>query len=146
MITYLPDDILVKVDRASMAYSLESRTPILDYNIIEFSMTVAHALKYKNGDKKYLLKELTHQYIPKTIMDRPKKGFGVPIEEWLYTDLNYLIEEHLNHTFIIKQNIFELGELKIILDGFENNKNDGYYSKIVWHLIVFQMWYKEYML
>ena len=143
MVTYLPDDILTKVDRASMAYSLESRTPILDHKVIEYSMNVPHALKYKNGDKKYLLKALTHRYIPKKIMDRPKKGFGVPIYEWLHSDMNYLIEKYFNQEYIRTQNIFDHQKLQIILNKFKNR--DELSNKFVWNIIVFQMWYEEYM-
>jgi len=146
MITYLPDDILVKVDRASMAYSIESRTPLLDYNIIEYSMNVPHELKYKNGEKKYLLKELTHRYLPKHIMERPKKGFGIPIYKWLHTDLNYLVVKYLDKAFIEKQNIFDYSQLKIILNGFNNENGEGYFEKFIWHIIVFQLWYEEYMI
>ena len=144
MITYLPDDILLKVDRASMAFSLESRTPILDFNIIEFSMNIPHSLKYKNGDKKYILKRLTHQYIPKEIMDRPKKGFGVPVSNWLHTDLHYLIDCYLNYEYILKQNIFDYEKIKVLLKGFDNR--DIYSERFIWHIIIFQLWYEEYMI
>jgi len=143
MKTYLTDDILVKVDRASMAYSLESRTPILDFNIIEFSMNLPHSLKYKNGDKKYILKALTHKYIPKNIMERPKKGFGVPIYEWLHTDLYYLIDKYLNYNYINRQNIFNYQKIKQLLDAFDNGNK--YVEKYIWYLIVFQLWYEAYI-
>jgi len=145
MITYLPDDILVKVDRASMAYSLESRTPLLDYNVIELSINIPHKYKYKNGDKKYLLKELTHNYIPKKIMDRPKKGFGIPIYKWLHNDLYYLIEKYLSNEYIFRQNIFNYAILKVIIDRFKKENGDGYFERFIWHLIVFQLWYEEYL-
>ena len=144
MVTYLPENILTKVDRASMAYSLESRTPILDHRVIEYSMRVPHRLKYKNGDKKYLLKSLTHRYVPKKIMDRPKQGFGVPIHEWLHNDMSYMIEQYFNQEYIQQQALFDYEKLSVILRGFQ--ERDIFFENIVWNLIVFQLWYNEYML
>ncbi len=143
MVNYLPEDILVKVDRASMAYSLESRTPILDYHVIEYAMSIPHSLKYKNGDKKYLLKMLTHKYLPKKMMDRPKQGFGVPIQEWIRSDINYLLDKYLNRAYIQEQNIFEYEELTAILKNFKNGEE--LFNNLIWNIIVFQMWYEEYI-
>jgi len=143
MVNYLPENILVKVDRASMAYSLESRTPILDYHVMEYSMNIPHALKYKNGDKKYLLKELTHQYLPKKMMDRTKQGFGVPIHEWLRSDMSYLLDKYLNRAYIREQNIFDYEELSVILNNFKSGGE--LFDNLIWNIIVFQMWYEEYI-
>ena len=145
MVTYLPDDILVKVDRASMAYSLETRTPLLDHRVVEYSINLPHSFKYKNGDKKYILKELTHKYIDKKIMDRQKMGFGVPVYKWLHTDLNYLVGKYFNETFLKRQNIFNLNKIKVILDAFNKDNGDEYFDKFIWHIIVFQLWHEEYM-
>ncbi len=94
--TYMRDDILTKVDRATMSVSLEGREPLLDNSIIEFIAQVDSKIKYKNGIKKYILKEITHQYIPKELMDRPKKGFGIPIFEWFKDDLKEYIDYYLS--------------------------------------------------
>jgi len=144
MVNYLPENILVKVDRASMAYSLESRTPILDYHVVEYAMSIPHAFKYKNGDKKYLLKALTHQYLPKKMMDRPKQGFGIPIQEWLRSDMSYLLDKYLNRTYIQEQNIFEYEELNIIVKNFKRGEEE-LFNNLIWNIIVFQMWYEEYI-
>lgn len=85
--TYLPDDILAKTDRASMKYSLEVRCPLLDYRVVEESFRIPHPYKYRRFDKKYILKEVTYDYVPKELLDRPKKGFGVPLQKWLRTVL-----------------------------------------------------------
>lgn len=151
LITYLPDDILTKVDRASMSCSLESRAPFIDdYKFIELSFDVPHILKYKNNEKKYILKELLYDYIPKKLIDRPKKGFSIPIEDMLRTDLKYLLENYLGEEFIKKQNIFDEKKIKKCLEFFYKKKNieyQGIYiNKLIWHLLIFQMWYKKYIM
>ncbi len=85
--TYLADDILQKVDRASMSVGLEAREPFLDHHVIEWSAKLPDSYKYQKGIKKYILKEIVHRYVPKNLMDRPKMGFAIPIEKWLYEDL-----------------------------------------------------------
>jgi len=85
--TYMTDDILTKIDRATMSVSLEGREPLLDFRIIEFAAQLPSHYKYKNGNKKHILKEITHKYLPKEMMDRPKMGFGVPIYEWFKDEL-----------------------------------------------------------
>jgi asparagine synthase (glutamine-hydrolysing) len=82
-LNYLPDDILVKLDRASMAISLESRAPFLDPELFAFAWSLAPDLKMRNGQGKYLLRQLLYKYVPQQIVDRPKMGFGLPIAEWL---------------------------------------------------------------
>ena len=166
MVTYLPDDILTKVDRASMAYSLESRPPFIDdHRVIEHSFTIPHKLKYKNGSKKYILKKVLEQYIPKKMIDRPKMGFGIPIYDWLRDDLQYLITDFLSVDYIEQQGVFAVKEIqsltkrffneagkstcakvkkKIFGDKFKLHK-DGYVQRTIWHLIVFQLWYAKYM-
>lgn len=163
MVTYLPDDIFTKVDRASMCVSLEARPPLVDdHRILEFSLTIPHTLKYKEGIKKYILKELLYKYVPKEIIDRPKMGFGIPIYEWLKNDLSHLIEKYLSQEYIEKQHIFQWKEVEKIKKRFYNRsclnkvlpKNiskkyklykDGYVDRTIWHILVFQLWYQEYI-
>ena len=106
--TYLVDDILQKVDRASMTVSLEGREPFLDHRIIEWAAQLPDDFKYFNGNKKYILKEIVHQYIPKEMMERPKMGFAIPIENWLGTDLKDQVLYYLSDENIMKQDIFDL--------------------------------------
>ena len=104
--SYLVDDILQKVDRATMTVSLEGREPLLDHRIIEFAAQLPDAYKYHNGIKKYMLREITHQYIPKEMMDRPKMGFAIPIAEWMKSDLKELVNDYINEKNIKEQQIF----------------------------------------
>ncbi len=145
LITYLPDDILTKVDRASMAFSLEARLPLLDYRVVEFSMNVPHELKYRDNSKKYLLKKLAHRYIPREILDRPKQGFGVPVYEWLKGDLYHLFEKYLNNKILTSQNVFDPLKIQRIKGGFMRRDQGPWIDRLVWHLLVFQMWYSRYM-
>lgn len=142
--TYLLDDILQKVDRASMSQSLEAREPFLDYRLIEYVAQLPDEFKYHKGIKKHLLREITHQYIPQKLLDRPKMGFAIPMNTWLANDLKYLLDEFLNENFIVKQNIFRVEFINEIKSSFLNG-NDSLTNKI-WYLITFQMWYKNWMM
>lgn len=93
---YLPDMLLIKVDRASMKHSLEVRCPLLDYRLIEFAVNLPQTLKIKDGTQKYLLKETLYDIVPRSLFERPKWGFSIPLKEWLLTDLRYLIDEVLS--------------------------------------------------
>jgi asparagine synthase (glutamine-hydrolysing) len=104
--TYLLDDILQKVDRAAMSVSLEGREPFLDHTVIEWAAQLPDNYKYNNGNKKYILKEIVHQYIPKELMDRPKMGFAIPIENWLTIDLKDKVFYYLDSKKIANQRNF----------------------------------------
>lgn len=145
LITYLPDDILTKVDRASMAFSLEARLPLLDYRVVEFAMNVPHELKYRAQSKKYLLKKLAHRYLPQEMLDRPKQGFGVPVYEWLRGDLHYLLEKYLDNNVLTKQGVFNTEKIHKIVSSFMQRDQGPSIDRLVWHLLVFQMWFSKYM-
>ncbi|MFN7662613.1 MAG: asparagine synthase (glutamine-hydrolyzing) [Alphaproteobacteria bacterium] len=147
MTTYLPDDILVKVDRASMASSLEARAPFIDdHEFVELSFQIPHALKYKNNQAKYLLKKLLYRYVPSSLIDRPKMGFGIPVYEWLKNDLRHLVDEYLSLDYVRKQNIFCEEEICILKELFlKSSQKDGIRDRTIWHLIVFQLWYEQFM-
>jgi asparagine synthase (glutamine-hydrolysing) len=141
--TYLVDDILQKVDRATMTASLEGREPYLDHRVIEWAAQLPDDFKYKNGEKKYILKEIVHQYIPKSMMDRPKMGFAIPIAHWLKTDLKELVYSFINETNIKSQAIFNWSEIQRIRDGFYGGKTE--YDSKLWYILMFQMWYDRWM-
>ncbi len=141
--TYMPDDILAKVDRAGMSTSLEGREPLLDHRIIEFVAGLPESFKIKSGDKKYLLKKIVHQYVPKEMMDRPKMGFGVPVFDWLRNDLKYYAEEYLSKEAFSRHGLFNPDGVDQIMKQFY--KGDRNYNSLFWYLLMFQMWYKEWM-
>ncbi|MFB5283684.1 asparagine synthase (glutamine-hydrolyzing) [Peribacillus sp. Hz7] len=145
MQNYLPEDILTKVDRASMKYSLEARCPILDYRIIEYSFQLPHDFKYYKGSKKRILKDLVYDYIPSRLLDRPKRGFGVPIETWLRTSLGYDLKKFSDRTAIMKQGIFEYEVLSELISKLYVNKSTDLENRVIWSFYVFQSWYREYI-
>ena len=133
---YLIDDLLVKVDRSSLYSSLEARVPILDHNVVEFALNLHRDLKVYNGVQKFLLKELTYDYIPKKIMERPKWGFSVPLEKWLKTELDYLIGKYLNVDSLSKTNILNIKAVANLLKRFYNGESFLYNR--IWCLIILQ--------
>jgi len=141
--TYLLDDILQKVDRATMTVSLEGREPFLDHRVIEWAARLPDSYKYHNGDKKYILKEIVHQYIPKEKMDRPKMGFAIPIATWLQKDLREYVEEYISEEKIKKQGLLQWEKVNEIKTKFFSGKKELDYK--IWYLLMFQMWYEEWM-
>ena len=149
MDTYLTDDILCKVDRASMKYSLEARCPILDVDVMELSFAMKHSYKYKNGIKKRILKDLTCQYLPKELMDRPKVGFGVPLDQWLRGPLKARLLDMSAKDSLKAQGIFDPSVTNQFVTDYLTNGDGGpatgrNYSKVIWPYFIFQQWYDSY--
>ncbi len=150
MDTYLPEDILVKMDRASMKYSLEARCPIMDTDVMEYSFRIPHKYKYYNGDKKHILKDIAYDYIPKELLDRPKTGFGVPMDKWLRGPLRDQLLDYSNKSFLDKQGVFNSDYVSKFINDYVINGDAGpstgaNYSKIAWSFYIFQQWYNYYM-
>lgn len=141
--TYLVDDILQKVDRASMSVSLEGREPFLDHRVIEFAAQLPNEFKYFKGDKKRIIKDIVHKYIPKQLMDRPKMGFAIPIDSWLSNELKETVYEYLNEKSIKEQGIFNYNYISNTVSGFYSGKKE--YANKLWYFLMFQMWYKKWM-
>ncbi len=140
---YLPDDILTKVDRATMSVSIEGREPLLDHRIAEFMAQVPFKYKYKDNTSKYLLRKVLERYIPKELIDRPKMGFGIPMFEWFGGDLRSLFEEYFKDEKLNKHNLLDSNYIK---KEFEKLKNDQALNiNKLWFVLVFQMWYEKYM-
>lgn len=149
MDTYLPGDILCKVDRASMKYSLETRCPILDKDVMEYSWRIPHAFKYAHGDKKHILKEIAYDYIPRELLERPKVGFGVPLDQWLRGPLKEALLDYSEPGYLKKQGIFDAAYVSDMIRGYLATGDGGSgtgtnYSKLCWSFYVFQQWMHAY--
>jgi asparagine synthase (glutamine-hydrolysing) len=140
--TYMVDDILQKVDRATMSVSLEGREPFLDQNIIEWAAQLPSDYKYHEGQKKYILKRIVHKHIPKEMMERPKMGFGIPVESWMASELKDLVKEYLSEKNLDHE-LFSLKEVKNLVSDFFNGRTEKHLK--IWYLLMFQMWYKKWM-
>lgn len=132
-----PDNILTKVDRASMAVGLESREPFLDPIVMQCAASLPLSLKRKNGIDKYILKKILYKYLPRDLVDRRKHGFSAPIREWLRGDLKYLLDEYLDEDRIKKEGILNSEEVAKEKRRFLAGQTE---SATVWSLLVFQMW------
>lgn len=150
MDTYLPGDILCKVDRAAMKYSLETRCPILDTDVMEYSYRLPHAYKFCNGDKKHILKDIAYDYIPRELLDRPKVGFGVPLDKWLRGPLKEQLQEMSKLQFLKEQNLFDAEYMHQFINRYLEVGDRGpatgeNFSKTAWSFFAFQQWYQTYL-
>ncbi|MGB0885185.1 MAG: asparagine synthase (glutamine-hydrolyzing) [Chitinophagales bacterium] len=135
---YLKDDLLVKVDRASMQYSLETRVPLLDHRVLEYSVNLSSDLKIKNGESKYLLKQVLYDYVPKKYFDRPKWGFSIPIRFWLQNELKYLPDKYLSENVLAKYGIFNIAQVKEIERRYF--AGEDYLFNKIWAIILLNQW------
>ncbi len=140
---YMLDDILQKVDRATMTVSLEGREPFLDHRVIEWAAQLPNEYKYNNGSKKFILKEINKKYIPESLMNRPKMGFGIPIAKWLSVDLKDMVYDYCGHQKIVSQKIFNASEIEKLLNDFYGGKEE--LANKVWYLLMFQMWLNKWV-
>ncbi len=137
-VTYLPDDILVKLDRASMAMSLESRVPLLDHRVLEFAWGLPSELRVRGTQGKFLLKQVLERYVPKALVDAPKMGFGIPVGAWIRRELREWAEDLLSERRLVEQGLFDA---KIVrrrwhehVVGLRNWQDD------LWGILMFQAW------
>lgn len=150
MDTYLPGDILSKVDRATMKYSLEARCPVLDRDVMEYSFRLPHSFKDHKGCQKYILKDIAYDYIPKELLERPKSGFSVPMDKWLRGPLREKLTDYASASFLRRQGLFDpektqrLAEVWL-LQGDGGSYTGSNYSRILWAFFILEQWYEEYL-
>lgn len=137
-LTYLPDDILVKVDRAAMASSLETRVPFLDHKLIEYVFKIPNSFIYRKGQGKFILREILNEYIPKNFFERPKKGFGVPIDSWLRGPLRDWGESLLEERKLNKEEFFNTKLIRKKWDEHISGKRN--WQSHLWSVLMFQSW------
>lgn len=140
---YLDGDILFKVDRASMANSLEVRVPLLNRDLVDFVSTLPVNLKLRGLKSKFLFKKCAEPRLPSAVVNRPKKGFNMPVATWLTTDLREVVTDSLSETMIKKQDLFQYSYIKNLLDDHFAHRRDN--RKPLWTLLVFQLWYAKYI-
>ena len=138
LVSYLPDDILTKVDRASMAVGLEARVPLLDHNLVEFAWSLPLNLKLRHNSSKWLLRQVLYRHVPRRLIERPKMGFGVPIGRWLRGPLRQWAEDLLSPDRLRRQGYLHVDPVRRVwrqhLDGRANREHE------LWNILIFQQW------
>ena len=142
--TFLPDDVLTKVDRASMAVSLETRAPLLDYRIVELALRLPLDFKLQNGKKKRILKDLLYREVPETLIGQRKMGFRIPFARWMREDYGDLIRWYFSDEFLRKQDLFDMTQMRKMQKAYEGSRTTDY-AREVWTFLLFQLWYEHYI-
>jgi len=141
--TFLVDNNLVKVDRATMSVSIEGREPMLDHRLVEFLAQVPASLKVKDNVNKYILKTIVHKYIPPSLMDRPKRPFIAPLQEWFRDELREQMQYYLAPDRLNKTGLFNAPHVQQLLDRFLTSGNISHQK--LWNILIFQLWYNRWI-
>jgi asparagine synthase (glutamine-hydrolysing) len=138
-LSYLTDDILQKVDRAAMAVALEARVPFLDKDVVEFAARIPHGMKVRDGRGKWLVRQVLYRHVPAELVDRPKTGFGIPIDAWLRGPLKPWASDLLSPARLQAQNLFNVSRVATRMnEHMSGRKNHGYW---LWNVLMAQAWY-----
>lgn len=141
LMAYLPDDILVKVDRMSMACSLETRAPLLDHKVVEFMAQIPKKQKFTLTKSKRLLRAVAARYLPDSILRRPKQGFAIPLAGWLQRDLRGWMEDLLLSPVFYRRGIFREARVRRMIDDHTRGRRD--YSQQLWALMMLELWFQQ---
>lgn len=140
--TYLPGDLMYKADMASMANSLELRSPLLDYRVVEFGLSLSDKFKIHNGVSKWILREILYEYVPKKLVDRPKMGFGIPQAEWLRRDLSDLVHSTLFASDASIRSWIDVNQLRKIVDEHKRGLNR---DRVIWPILMLELWARNWL-
>lgn len=143
LVAYLPDDLLVKMDRASMAVSLEVRAPLLDHRVVEFAQGLPLSFKIRHGESKWLLRQVLYKYVPSELVNRPKMGFSIPLERWLGAELRDWAENLLDQRRLEQDGILNAALIHDIWTQFLNGKVG--FTFYLWDVLMFQAWKAHWM-
>jgi asparagine synthase (glutamine-hydrolysing) len=141
--TYLPEDVLTKVDRMSMAHSIESRVPLLDHPLVEFAMRLPLGLKLRDGQRKFLLKRVAARLLPAAILTRRKQGFGVPLGVWFRGKLRGAFQDVLLSPRARQRGYFDTREVQRLLEEHLAGRRD--HELRLWQLLMFELWHRSYL-
>jgi asparagine synthase (glutamine-hydrolysing) len=141
--TYLPEDILTKVDRMSMAHSIEARVPLLDNSVIDFASSLPGAFKIRDGRRKHVLKEVAARFLPGELIDRRKQGFGVPLDVWFRGNLQELFADTLLSARSLQRGYFQASFIRGLIHEHMSARRDHTFR--LWQLVVFERWLQQYV-
>jgi len=141
-LTYLADDQLAKIDRVSMAVSLEARVPLVDHRVVEFSWQLPRSMLRRNGESKWLLRQILYGLVPRELVDRPKMGLSIPIDRWLRGPLRTWADDLLARDRLEREGILNATPIRTAWDAFQNGRGSGL---AIWSVIVFQAWKERWL-